>query len=268
MDIFILFIVFIFGLVVGSFLNVIIFRLNSGEEIVNSRSKCLFCGHQLAWHDLFPVFSFIFLRGKCHYCKKKISLQYPLVEISTAMMFVLLFDYTFHSADDLSFLNFASYSALIYIFSALIVIFIYDLRHYIIPDKVIYPAIAAGFILIILDFFQGGRDLSYVANPLIAAVLAAGFFLFLIIITKGRGMGGGDVKLGFLMGLMLGFPNILLALFVSFVSGAATGILLMLLKKKGMKSMLPFGPFLVFGSLAAYFYGSAIMGWYWKMVSG
>jgi len=139
-----LFIIFILGLVIGSFLNVVIFRLNTEDKIVNSRSKCLACGHQLAWHDLFPVLSFLFLKGKCRYCKDKISWQYPLVEIATGILFVLAFEKVFFSAGapDLSALGIFHFFTLAFVFSALVVIFVYDLKFYIIPDKVIYSAIA------------------------------------------------------------------------------------------------------------------------------
>lgn len=258
--------VFVFGLLVGSFLNVVIFRLKTGEDMVNARSKCMACDHQLAWYDLFPVFSFLFLKGKCRYCKEKISWQYPLVEIATGIAFAAVF---FQKFQDGGFNLFASADFLfsIFIFSALVVIFVFDLKHYIIPDKVIYPAIAVAFLLLLLNTFllQDGLNIDLFWNHMIAAFISGGFFLFLVIATKGEGMGGGDVKLGVLMGLVLGFFQTLLALFIAFVSGAAAGILLILLQKKKMKSMLPFGPFLILGFLISYFWGGEILGWYWNM---
>jgi leader peptidase (prepilin peptidase)/N-methyltransferase len=266
MDSFILLFVFILGLVIGSFLNVVIFRLETEDKIVNSRSKCLSCGHQLSWKDLFPVFSFIFLRGKCRYCGRKISWQYPLVEIATGVLFVLLFSNIFYNYD-FTFLNIFNYLSLIFIFSALVVVFVFDLRHYIIPDEVIYPAILVSSILVGLNSLavSGVFEFSYFIDHFSSALLAGGFFLFLVLLTKGKGMGGGDIKLGFLMGLVLGFPNILLALFIAFISGAIIGLLLMAMGKKKMKSMVPFGPFLIFGFLVSYFYGAEIIDWYLNM---
>ena len=140
------------------------------------------------------------------------------------------------------------------------------MKHYIIPDKVVFPAIGVSFLLLILNAFSSGAqfDSLFFLDFLGAAILAAGFFLFLIWITQGEGMGGGDVKLGFLLGLLLGLANTLLTLFIAFVSGALVGIFLILLQKKKMKSMLPFGPFLIFGFLVSYFWGSMIIGWYWE----
>jgi len=261
MEFLILFFIFILGSVVGSFLNVVIFRLGTEDKIVNSRSKCLACSHQLAWYDLFPVFSFLSLGGKCRYCKIKISWQYPLVEIVTGAFFVLLFVKNFTGYNPNLF-SVIFYVLLVYIFSSLAVIFVYDLRHYIIPDEVIYPAIAIGFVFVLLSFYVGGYDAYYLANHAISAAIAGGFFLFLVVVTKGKGMGGGDVKLGLLMGLVLGFPEIFLALFLSFVSGALVGVTLIIFGKKKMKSMVPFGPFLVFGFLVSYFWGAEIIAWY------
>lgn len=277
MDIFLIFLIFILGLVVGSFLNVVIFRLETEEDIVSSRSKCMSCEHKLAWHDLFPVLSFLFLRGKCRYCKAKISFQYPLVEIVTGILFVLLFVKIFYATSffpcviypewmNFDFWNAARFFVLSLVFSALVVIFAYDLKHYIIPDEVVYSASALMllFRMAELIFVNGGLNFSSFFYVLFPAFLAGGFFLFLVIATKGRGMGGGDVKLGFLMGLVLGFPNVLLALLIAFVSGAAVGTFLMALGKKKMKSMLPFGPFLVFGLLLSFFWGEEIIEWYWR----
>jgi len=264
MDFLILIAIFIFGLVFGSFLNVVIFRLHTKDSIVNSRSKCLFCSRQLAWYDLFPVFSFLSLRGKCRYCKKKISWQYPLVEIAAGIVFAALFSQIFQKYD-FAWGNVLNFLCLAFIFFALIVIFVFDLRHYIIPDEVVFPAIGASFLLLLSKAFlpDAQSDLPLFYDYFGAAIFAGGFFLFLIWITQGKGMGGGDVKLGFLLGLTVGLANTLLTLFIAFCSGATVGIFLIVCGKKKMKSMLPFGPFLIFGFLISYFWGSEIIGWYW-----
>ena len=274
MDYFIALVVFIFGLVIGSFLNVVIFRLDTEEKIVNSRSKCLACGHPLSWYDMFPVFSFLSLGGKCRYCGKKISWQYPLVEAATGIGFVAFFAKFFGTFDMLtldaegvfSALGVLGFLSLIYVFAAMVVMFVFDLRHYIIPDSVIYPAIAVASAWKLAEMLiPGGRlCLASLIPIFFPALLAAGLFYALILITKGEGMGGGDVKLGFLMGMVLGYPNILLALFVGFISGAVVGVPLVVGKKKNMKSMVPFGPFLIFGFLVSYFYGTSIIDWYWN----
>ena len=269
------FIIFILGLIVGSFLNVVIYRLENGEKIINDRSKCLHCKRVLAWYDLIPVLSFIFLKGKCRYCNKKISWQYPLVEIGTGILFVMILNYVLcitnyeYLISNFQFFNTIHYSLFtiqflfllfwFYIISSLIIIFVYDLKHYIIPDKVIYPAI------IIAIGFNLSNNL-VTLNHLFAAFIAGLFFLSIVIITKGKGMGGGDIKLVFLMGLILGWPVIIFSVFLASVLGSIVGIYLILIGKKKMKSMVPFGPFLVAGTFIGMFFGEEIIEWYLNLV--
>jgi len=265
------FIIFIFGLAVGSFLNVVIFRLENGEKIVNDRSRCLRCKRTLAWYDLIPVLSFIFLKGRCRYCRKKISWQYPLVEIGTGILFIMVLNFQFSISNFQSIFNFQFLITVLYLLfitSFLIVIFVYDLKHYIIPDKVIYPAviIAAGFNLFNNIQYPISNILS-AFNFLIPAFLASGFFYAIVVITKGKGMGGGDVKLAFLMGLILGWPVIIFSVFLAFISGSVVGIYLILAGKKKMKSMIPFGPFLIFGTFAGLFWGRKIVERYMEILN-
>ena len=258
-------IIFIFGLIIGSFLNVVIYRLESEEKIINDRSRCPRCKHILAWYDLIPVLSFVFLRGKCRYCGRNISWQYPMVELGTAFLFVLISNFQLISqCPNIP----VSILYLLFVASSLIVIFVYDLKHYIIPDKIIYPAIIAtiGFNLFSnLQFpisnFQSIFN-SQFSNFLFAAIIASLFFLSIVIITKGKGMGCGDIKLAFLMGLLLGWPLVAVAVFSSFILGSVIGIFLILAGKKKMKSMIPFGPFLVIGTFLALFWGEGIIKWY------
>ena len=223
--------IFIFGLIVGSFLNVVIFRLESGEKIVNDRSRCLRCKHILAWYDLIPIFSFIFLKGKCRYCGKRISWQYPMVELGTGILFVSVVDHELgimnyeYLTSNLQYLM-VSLLFCFYVISALIVIFVYDFKHYIIPDKIIYPAIVVVLGFNLFNDFVTRYTLhvtdnnSQFSNFLFAAFISGAFFYSIVVITKGKGMGGGDIKLGFLMGLILGWPLILIALFLSFITGS------------------------------------------------
>jgi prepilin signal peptidase PulO-like enzyme (type II secretory pathway) len=185
---------------------------------------------------------------------------------------VLAFEKVFFSAGAVDFgaLGIFHFFTLAAVFSALVVLFVYDLRYYIIPDRIIYFAIAVVLLSDVVTILTNRSLLNFneISSILFPAILAGGFFLFLIIITKGKGMGGGDVKLGFLMGLVLGFPEILLALFIAFISGAVVGILLILLHRKKMQSMVPFGPFLILGFLVSYFFGAGIIDWYWGMFLG
>ncbi len=264
-------IIFIFGLIIGSFLNVVIYRLENGGKIINDRSRCLFCKHTLNWYDLIPILSFILLKGKCRYCNNKISWQYPAVEIATGILFALIFNFQFSIFSEFSIFNFQFLSLLFwfYITAIFIVIFAYDLKHYIIPDKIIYPAIVItlGFNLFGNISAQGGPALGWqFSNFLFPAFIASLFFYTIIIVTKGKGMGGGDVKLAFLMGLLLGWPVILLSLFLAFILGSIIGIFLILINKKKMSSMIPFGPFLIIGTFVGLFFGEEIIGWYLDMI--
>jgi prepilin signal peptidase PulO-like enzyme (type II secretory pathway) len=251
-------VIFIFGLIVGSFLNCVIYRLEVGEGFLRGRSYCPYCKHQLSWPDLIPIFSFLILKGKCRYCHQKISLQYPLVELATGIIFLLVF---------LTYIHINNYTGvyLLIISCFLIVIFVYDLKHYIIPDKIIYPAIATALIFNFLphQIFGGGfNQFSIFKFSILSAFGAALFFLVIVLISQGKWMGIGDIKLAFLMGLILGFPNILVALFLAFFIGAIIGIGLILAGKKTLKSEVPFGPFLVTGTFISLFLGQNIINYY------
>ncbi len=276
------FAVFILGTAVGSFLNVVIFRLENGGKIVNDRSKCRHCRHILAWYDLIPILSFILLRGKCRYCKRPISIQYPLVEIATGVLFLLIFNlqssiFSKFSIFNLQFL--ASSFYLLFVGCSLIVIFVCDLKHYIIPDKVVYPAIGIALIYRLAEILNfghwrlveiwnlGSESLATFLNPFIAAVGTGAFFLSIVLLTRGKGMGGGDVKLGFLIGLVLAWPLVLVALLFSFTLGSFVGIFLVLVGKKKMKSTIPFGPFMVAGTLITLFWGREILRMYFSLLS-
>ena len=228
--------IFIFGLSVGSFLNVVICRLETKEPIISSRSHCPYCGTILKWFDLIPVLSFLIQKGRCRYCGKRISWQYPLVEIATGLLFLQIIN--------LNTENIINIFYLLLITCFLIIIFVYDLKHYLIPDKIVYPAVlVSGIWYLVSGIFI--RDTKYeILNTILAAFLAAGFFLLLVLISKGKWMGLGDVKLAFLMGLILSWPNILLALYLAFFFGAIIGLILVIFGRKTIKSQIPFGPFL------------------------
>jgi len=246
------FLIFILGLAIGSFLNCVIYRLEKKESFLKGRSYCPNCKHKLSWKDLIPIFSFFELQGKCRYCKKPISFQYPLVELATGILFVSIFNIAFPNLL-LSIFYFL-------ISSFLIIIFVYDLRYYIIPDEVIYPAIIITLIFN-SQFLIFNQD-SIFKSSILSAFGASLFFLVIFLISKGKWLGFGDVKLALFMGLFLGFPNILVALFLAFFIGAIIGIGLILAKKKGLKSEVPFGPFLVTGTFIALFWGNQIINWY------
>ncbi len=258
--------IFVFGLCLGSFLNTVIYRLKTGESILFLRSHCPSCKHTLGFFDLIPLFSFIFLGGRCRYCKKKISWQYPMVELATGILFVL-FSYlaklpSYLIMEQLSLGWFlASLVLNFFLISILIIIFVYDLKHSIIPDKVVWPGVVVVFMAYLFSEFSQYSILN-TQYLILAAALAGGFFLILVLVSREKWMGWGDVKLGILIGLILGWPNILVALFLAFVSGAIVGGGLVLAKKKTLKSQIPFGPFLCGSTIVAILVGEKILDWY------
>jgi len=286
------FFVFIFGLIIGSFLNCVIYRLEK-EEKLTGRSYCPDCKHILEWQDLIPIFSFLFLRGRCRYCHKKISIQYPLVEILTGLIFLLIFNFQLSIFNQLSITSFINLIFLFYIASSLVIIFVYDLRYYIIPDKILLPTIIISFLyrffenlfrwILIENWSLKIENFYPIFNYLLASLIAFAFFLFIFLISKGCWMGFGDCKLVILLSLLLGFPNILLAVFLSFFFGAIIGLGSIFINKKGLtllevkrslggslknklltglKSQIPFAPFLITGTFVAMFWGQEIISWY------
>jgi len=275
--------VFLFGLAVGSFLNSVIFRLAASEEASLApmgrkqgksafvgRSSCPKCAHALAWYDLIPLLSFVLLQGKCRYCKKQISWQYPIVEISTAAVFLLIFNAKFLISNQFLISNFLNFSLLYFwiIASFLIIIFVYDLKYYLIPDSVVYSGIGVTFLYRVFEIWNFGNWDLFWNLEFGIWILAPLFFLAIYLLSRGRWLGFGDVKLAILMGLFLGWPNILIALFCAFFLGALVGVSLVLSGKKAWKSQVPFGPFLIAGTFVALFWGKQLMDFYlhWVLV--
>ena len=257
------FVMFLFGLAVGSFLNAFIYRMERGESTLHGRSYCPDCKHTLAWYDLIPLLSFALLQGKCRYCTKPISFQYPFVELAIALLFVSLFSMVVENLVKLSFPQILELFYLWTIASLLMVIFVYDLKRLIIPDKVLYPAILVVGIWYLLSSVLFDAYTNYqLLIAILAAIVAAGFFLAIHLLSKGRAMGFGDVKLALFMGLFLSWPNILVAMSLAFAAGAIVGLALIFLKRKTMRSEVPFGPFLILGTLTALFWGDTLVDWY------
>lgn len=215
---------FVLGLVFGSFANVLIWRIPQGFSI-GGRSICRKCKSKISWFDNLPLLSFLILRGKCRNCKTNISLRYPLVELLTGIIFALLY------------LKFGlSYQAffLALLSPILISIFFIDLDYQVIPDELVF----AGMIITLLSSFS--------FSSLFTGFLSSSFLLFLHFITKGKGMGLGDVKLALFGGTLVGLANIFYWFFAAFLTGAVIGCILILVKKYGLKSKIAFGPFLIF----------------------
>ena len=242
---------FIFGALVGSFLNVCIIRLPKEESIIIPGSHCPQCNHPIKFYDNIPLISYLLLGGKCRYCKRSISAQYPLVEGTTAISSLLLF---LKWGLSLSYFFYFSFVA------ALIIITVIDLYHQIIPDVISIPGIGVGLLgaLIIphITFFNSLLGILLGGGSLfVVATLYQWFF-------KREGMGGGDVKLLAMIGAFLGWDAVILTILLSSLIGSITGIIIMVLKGKDFKYAIPFGPFLSLGAVIALFYKNEIISWY------
>ncbi len=254
-------IIFVYGLLVGSFLNVVIFRLNTGRSVVSGRSMCLSCSKTLSWYELVPLFSFLFLGGRCRGCKSKISVQYPIVEGLTALFFILLFfryGWLLFAGQSLLFFGLMGY--LVLSFAILLIIVVYDFKHKIIPDSLVYAFISLS---VFSYFFHTGAAHLFSAGTamhLLAGVVAFLPFAALWFFSRGRAMGFGDAKLALGMGFFLGLSRVVAALAFSFWIGAVVSLALLgfqklSVKKKHLtlKSEIPFAPFLIAGFFIIYF---------------
>jgi len=246
--------VFILGLFFGSFLNVIIDRLPREESFWKGRSYCESCNHVLSPLDLFPLVSFAALRGKCRYCHTPLSYQYPLLELLTAVAFVLTFMAVYLTSPSTILFH-------LFIVGVLIVVFFIDLQHGIIPFKVVLPAIG------ITGIYYLFQDPTIFLTHAIAGAVVSAFFFLLFAGTKGKGMGFGDVVYAFFMGLLLGFPESIIGLYIAFLTGAVISLILILLKRKRLRgSTIPFGPFLVAGTFIALVYGRDLTNFVFRFI--
>ena len=235
--------VFILGLLFGSFFSALSFRMTRNISISRGRSLCPNCKHKISWYDNIPLFSFLMLWGRCRNCKKKISIRYPIIEAVTAIGFLYIY------LSDGSAIHML-YSILI--FATLVLIFVIDFEHQIIPDSLIFFGILVTVLkILILD--------QSIYSGLFAGFLAATLLLLLNIITKGRGMGLGDVKFAVLGGLILGLNYFLIWLFVSFLTGGIYGTILILGRRAGLKDKVAFGPFLIIGLIITQIWGEKIL---------
>jgi len=246
--------VFLIGICVGSFIDCAVYRIEKGQEFLFKRSYCPNCKHELSSCDLIPILSFFLLKGRCGYCSKKISLMHPIIELITGILFFLIF-YKF------GFTFLAIYYSIIATF--LMFIFLYDLKYFIIPDKVVFSAIFLVLVFHFVNYFKHFTPDIFSFNYIFASLLASLFFYSIYFFSKGAAMGFGDVKLGFLLGLIFGFPKILLILWLTFIIGGPTALILVLLKKKNLKSQIPLGPFLVIGAFITLLLGTEILSFFY-----
>ncbi len=239
--------VFILGTVLGSFVNVVIYRLPRGQSLVRPRSRCPHCQTPIAARDNIPLLSFLVLRGRCRACRAPIGWRYPLVEAAAGLLLAALWARFAPAGAWLPLAAGAVFGLM------LLAVFVIDLDHQIVPNAITYPGLAAGLLLAIPQ----GR----LVPSLLAAAGAGAFFLLIAVLSRG-GMGGGDIKLAAMMGAFLRWPDIAVALLLAFTIGAAVGVLLMAVKKRSRKDPIPFGPSLAVGGVMALFTAEAILRWY------
>lgn len=240
------FLILIFGLALGSFLNVVIYRLRAVEGVLWGRSHCVWCKKPIAWYDLIPVLSFVLLRAKCRACGKPISWQYPLVEVLTAGVLLALWWKLGITWEGL----FWAIALL-----SLLVIAVYDLEHSLIPrEMVILGALGA----LITLFWHPQLTL----DRLLGSLLAGAVLGIIVLAGKGKLMGAGDIEVALLLGLMLGIRQSVLALFLSFFLGGIVALVLLTFRLKKMKDAVPFAPFLALATFISFFWGQNIINWY------
>ena len=242
------------GLIFGSFGTAIAYRIPRGEPIATGRSRCPSCGQQIRWFENVPVFGYIALRGRCGRCGARISPRYPLTELVTAVLFALAvwrFGITLEAA------------IYAFFFWILVVLVVIDLEHKLLPNRIVYPLLIAGWVALGIDAFLGGGA-GDLLNALWGSLIFGGFLFTIAFIAPG-GMGGGDWKLAFSLGAFLGYAGgigfVLVGMFLSFMLGGLVGVVL-LLRGGGRKTAVPFGPFLAAGTVLGILFGRAILDWY------
>ena len=246
------------GLALGSFLNVCIDRLPTGKSIVRLPSHCNSCDRALRPPDLVPLFSYLWLRGRCRYCSARIPIRLPIVELATCLIFALLTWHSFQAWDGLG-LELAI--AIVYA-CLFLVIFVIDLEEGLVLNSVVYPGMALAFVF---SFFWPWPEIIWpdigVLSALLGSAVGFGFMLLPYIIWRG-GMGGGDVMLAGLIGMVAGFPLVFVALLLGILSGGLVAILLLILRLRTRKDPIPFGPFLAAAAVVALLWGQEILFWY------
>jgi len=275
----------LFGVAIGSFLNVVATRYDGDHflfdaTMIGGRSHCTDCGETLRWFELVPVVSFIIQGGRCRRCKTRLSVQYPIIELLSGMIFLFV-PLTLGVSALAPFPVDLVAVIWIAVFEALLVMALIDIRLGIIPDEInVFLGVLGIFLTIVFAGYFGTANVSFlgayaamfgwqgsvVVARLVGAVIGGGFFAVLIAITRGKGMGMGDLKLAIPLGLLFGWPDIIFVLVFAFVIGAVAGIVSILRGKKSMKGTLPFGPFIALGAMTLFFWGSAIFGWYFSLL--
>lgn len=261
----------VLGLCLGSFVNALVWRVHEQAKksarsesrelsILHGRSICPSCKHTLGALDLLPLFSWLFLRGKCRYCKKPISVQYPLVEVATSLLFVASYIWWpvgLHSW------QIAIFGLWLLLLTGLVALFVYDLRWYLLPNRILYPLGGLAGLMAVIAILSASRPFEALVNEVLAVAIGGGIFYLLFQLSGGKWIGGGDVKLGWLLGLVLGMPGkALLFIFLAAVLGTLASLPLLATNRLQRTSTIPFGPFLIVGAILAELFGASIIHWY------
>jgi prepilin signal peptidase PulO-like enzyme (type II secretory pathway) len=270
-EILLLIIVYILGCCFGSFVNMLVYRTAINYELESqkfkiknkNRSFCDYCGRQLKWHENIPVISYIIQKGKTRCCQKKLLIAYPVIEVITGLLFLINFKFLITNFSITGEFHFVSQLLINLIISFVIIVFlvfsaVFDLKYMVLPDFSTIVLVFSAVINLLLN--NRNSLLPYLAS----ALIGCGFLWFLNFITKGKGMGWGDVKYAIFIGLFLGFPKTVIAFYTAFIVGAIVGIFLMLLKKAHKKTMVAFGPYLILGTIIAWWWGEKI----WQLIFG
>lgn len=243
---------YVLGTITGSFLNVLIDKMVHGRSLWG-RSHCDWCRKTLSPWDLVPIASYVVLGGRCRHCKRRISSQYPIVEFLSGLMFALVFYFQVFNAP----FDGIKVVYLILISVVFLVVAIVDFKYYLIPTTLVF---AASLLALFYNFFSLGP--TPFAQHVFAAFAAAIFFGAIVLLTRGRGMGSGDIVLAFLIGMVLGFAQTVLAVFMAFVIGAVVAIILVFSGRKKFRQAIAFGPFLILGFYVALWFYQPVTTWY------
>lgn len=252
--------ILIFGMIVGSFLNICIYRIPKGKSIVTPPSHCTKCGKRLKALDLIPVFSFLFLKGRCRYCEARIPVRYLFVESTTAVVFLLIF---YRYGLTIEFL------AMAYLMSILIIVFFIDIKHRIIPNELVVAGLIGAVPIIAYNIFKPVKiyEDDRWWSPLLGILPGCGFLFLIavigfIIYKTDDAMGMGDVKIFAPIGIFLGWKLCIIALVISILLGGVLGLVLIIAKVKERRDTIPFGPFIVIGTFVTIMWGHSILDWY------
>jgi prepilin signal peptidase PulO-like enzyme (type II secretory pathway) len=251
------------GLILGSFVNALVWRLHEGLSVAHGRSMCPECKHTLGVPDLVPVLSWLGLRGKCRYCKKHISVQYPLVELATAGLFVASYVCWPAAFSDPQKAIFVLWLVLL---TGLVALAVYDLRWFLLPNRLIYPLMAVAAVQAAVFITHDSQPATALLNAVLAVIVGGGIFYVLFQVSKGKWIGGGDVKLGALLGLIVATPGrAILFIFFGSLLGSLVSVPLMARGSLKRTSVIPFGPFLIAGAILTVLFGGDILHWYQRV---